>query len=151
MWWLLQKWVLVKLLMLSIFETFDYFVSWCFYLTKYSCWIEIRECMHGGRKLVWLQPDSGWDQLVPDPHMLVWIDETGCDGRHSTRKYGYSVSGLQQCLSFLLMVSMHDEFIADILQCPTDSRHTKTPKIPKRWSCSFSKYHIYSNSSHGYY
>ena len=30
---------------------------------------------------------------VYDPSMLVWIDETGCDRRHSMRKWGYSLRG----------------------------------------------------------
>ena len=31
---------------------------------------------------------------VYDPSMLIWIDESGCDRRNSTRKYGYSVDQL---------------------------------------------------------
>ena len=31
---------------------------------------------------------------VYDPRMFVWLDETGYDHRHSTRKYGYSVRGI---------------------------------------------------------
>ena len=29
-----------------------------------------------------------------DPSMLVWLDETGCDRRNSTRKRGYSIRGM---------------------------------------------------------
>ena len=29
-----------------------------------------------------------------DPSMLIWIDETGCDRRHSMRKWGYSLRGI---------------------------------------------------------
>ena len=29
-----------------------------------------------------------------DPSMLIWLDETGCDQRHTIRKYGYSIRGL---------------------------------------------------------
>jgi len=29
-----------------------------------------------------------------DPTMIIWIDETGCDKRHSTRKWSYSIRGL---------------------------------------------------------
>ena len=29
-----------------------------------------------------------------DPSMLIWLDETGCDRRHTIRKYGYSIRGL---------------------------------------------------------
>ena len=31
---------------------------------------------------------------IYDPSMLVWLDETGCDRRHSIRKYAYSICGL---------------------------------------------------------
>ena len=31
---------------------------------------------------------------IYDPSMLVWIDESGCDRRNSTRKYAYSVRGI---------------------------------------------------------
>ena len=31
---------------------------------------------------------------VYDPAMLVWLDETGCDRRNTTRKYGYSIRGM---------------------------------------------------------
>ena len=34
---------------------------------------------------------------VYNPSVLVWLDETGCDRRHSTRKYGYSVRGISIC------------------------------------------------------
>ena len=34
---------------------------------------------------------------VYDPCMFVWLDETGCDHRHSARKYGYSVRGIPIC------------------------------------------------------
>ena len=30
---------------------------------------------------------------VYSPEMLIWIDESGCDRRCSTRKYGYSLQG----------------------------------------------------------
>lgn len=29
-----------------------------------------------------------------DPSMLIWLDETGCDRRHTICKYGYSIRGL---------------------------------------------------------
>ena len=29
-----------------------------------------------------------------DPSMFVWIDESGCDRRNSTRKFGYSIRGI---------------------------------------------------------
>ena len=29
--------------------------------------------------------------------MFIWIDETGCDHHHSTRKYGYNVRGIPIC------------------------------------------------------
>ena len=29
-----------------------------------------------------------------DPAMIIWIDETGCDRRHSTRKWSYSIRGI---------------------------------------------------------
>ena len=31
---------------------------------------------------------------IYDPSMLIWLDETGCDGRNTTRKYGYSLRGM---------------------------------------------------------
>ena len=34
------------------------------------------------------------DISMYDPSMLVWIDETGCDRRHSMRKWGYSLRGM---------------------------------------------------------
>ena len=32
---------------------------------------------------------------VYDPSMLIWVDESGCDRRHSMRKWGYSLRGMQ--------------------------------------------------------
>jgi len=29
-----------------------------------------------------------------DPAMIIWIDETGCDRCHSTRKWSYSIQGI---------------------------------------------------------
>jgi transposase len=29
-----------------------------------------------------------------DPSMLIWLDESGCDRRHSARKWGYSLRGM---------------------------------------------------------
>ena len=31
---------------------------------------------------------------IYDPALFVWLDETSCDRRHATRKYGYSVRGI---------------------------------------------------------
>jgi hypothetical protein len=31
---------------------------------------------------------------VYDPSMLVWLDESGCDRRHTIIKYGYSLRGM---------------------------------------------------------
>ena len=31
---------------------------------------------------------------VYDPYMLIWIDESGCDRRHSRRKRAYSLRGI---------------------------------------------------------
>jgi len=31
---------------------------------------------------------------IYDPSMFVWIDESGCDRRNSTRKFGYSIRGI---------------------------------------------------------
>ena len=33
------------------------------------------------------------DVSLYEPHFLIFIDETGCDRRHSLRKYGYGVRG----------------------------------------------------------
>lgn len=38
-----------------------------------------------------------------DPSMLLWLDETGCDRRHTIRKYGYSIRGLPLCDHRLLV------------------------------------------------
>lgn len=38
-----------------------------------------------------------------DPSMLIWLDETGCDRRHTIRKYGYSMRGLPLCDHRLLV------------------------------------------------
>ena len=38
-----------------------------------------------------------------DPSMLILLDETGCDRRHSIRKYGHSVRGLPLCDHHLLV------------------------------------------------
>ena len=59
-------------------------------------------------------------------HMFVWLDETGCDHRHSTRKYGYSVRGIPICdqrilirgtrytaIPVISMDGIHDVFIAE--------------------------------------
>ena len=32
--------------------------------------------------------------ILYDPSMLIWLDETGCDGRNTIRKYGYSLRGM---------------------------------------------------------
>ena len=34
------------------------------------------------------------EKSIYDSSMLVWLDETGCDRRHSIRKYAYSICGL---------------------------------------------------------
>jgi transposase len=38
-----------------------------------------------------------------DPEMFLWIDETGCDKRNCTRKYGYSLRGIPPCDHRLLV------------------------------------------------
>ena len=40
---------------------------------------------------------------VYDPAMLIWLDETGCDRRHTIRKYGYSIRGIPLCDQRLLL------------------------------------------------
>ena len=40
---------------------------------------------------------------VYDPSMLIWLDETGCDRRHTIRKYGYSIRGIPLCDQRLLV------------------------------------------------
>ena len=63
---------------------------------------------------------------IYDPAMFVWLDETSCDRRHATRKYGYSIKGLPICDQRLLVRGMrytaipvisidgiHDIFIAE--------------------------------------
>lgn len=44
-----------------------------------------------------------YEVAVYDPHMLVWLDESGCDRRHAMRKYGYSVRGIPICDQRLLI------------------------------------------------
>ena len=34
------------------------------------------------------------DISIYNPAMLIWIDESGCDRRDSTRKYAYSIKGI---------------------------------------------------------
>ena len=29
-----------------------------------------------------------------NPDMIIWLDETGCDQRHSTRKWSYGMHGM---------------------------------------------------------
>ena len=63
---------------------------------------------------------------VYDPYMFIWIDETSCDRRHSTRKYGYSVRGIPICdqrslirgtrytaIPVISTDGIHDVFIAE--------------------------------------
>ena len=66
------------------------------------------------------------DISIYDPTMFVWLDETSCDCRHATRKYGYSVRGILICDQRLLVSGtrytaipvisidgIHDTFIGD--------------------------------------
>ena len=55
--------------------------------------------------------------LVYDPHAFVWIDETGCDHRHSTRKYAYSVRGLPLCDQRILKIYSHTSDIYQWYPC----------------------------------
>ena len=63
---------------------------------------------------------------VYDPSMLIWIDESGCDRRNSTRKYGYSVRGVHpvdhrllirgtrySAIPVMSMQGIHDVFLAE--------------------------------------
>ena len=63
---------------------------------------------------------------VYDPSMFIWLDETGCDHRHTIRKYGYSIRGIPLCDQRLLLrgkrynaipiasvEGIHDVFIAE--------------------------------------
>ena len=38
-----------------------------------------------------------------DLAMLIWLDEMGCDGCHTKRKYGYSICKLLLCNDHLLV------------------------------------------------
>lgn len=38
-----------------------------------------------------------------DPFMLIWLDESGHDGRNTIRKYGYSMRGMPLCDQRLLV------------------------------------------------
>ena len=35
-----------------------------------------------------------WQKYLYDPSMLIWINESGCDRRHSRRKRAYSLRGI---------------------------------------------------------
>ena len=60
---------------------------------------------------------------VYDLRIFVWLDETGCDHHHSTKKYGYSVRGIPICdqriltrytaIPVISMDGIHDVFIAE--------------------------------------
>ena len=63
---------------------------------------------------------------VYDPSMLIWIDESGCDRRNSTRKYGYSVRGIHpvdhrllirgtrySAIPVMSVQGIHDVFLAE--------------------------------------
>ena len=63
---------------------------------------------------------------VYDPDMLIWIDETGCDRRHSSRRFGYSIRGIPVCdqriivrgtrytaIPVLSTAGIHDVFIGE--------------------------------------
>ena len=44
---------------------------------------------------------------VYDPSMLIWIDESGCDGRHSRHKRAYSIRGITPVDHRLLIRGTH--------------------------------------------
>ena len=63
---------------------------------------------------------------IYDPTMLVWIDESGCDRRNSTRQYAYSVRGMPLCdhcimirgtrysaIPIMSLEGIHDVYIAE--------------------------------------
>ena len=63
---------------------------------------------------------------VYDPNMLIWIDESGCDRRNSTRKYGYSIRGIRpvdhrilirgtrySAIPVMSVGGIHDVFLAE--------------------------------------
>lgn len=43
------------------------------------------------------------DVSMYDPTMFLWVDESGCDRRHTVRKYGYSIRGVPLCDQRLLV------------------------------------------------
>ena len=58
--------------------------------------------------------------------MLIWIDESSCDRRNSTRKYGYSVRGIRpvdhrllihgtrySAIPVMSVQGIHDVFLAE--------------------------------------
>ena len=63
---------------------------------------------------------------VYDPSMLLWIDESGCDRRHSMRKWGYSLRGIQprdhrilargkrySAIPIMSLEGIHDVYLAE--------------------------------------
>ena len=63
---------------------------------------------------------------VYDPNMLIWLDESGCDRRNSTRKYGYSIRGIRpvdhrilirgtrySAIPVMSVRGIHDVFLAE--------------------------------------
>ena len=61
-----------------------------------------------------------------DPSMLIWLDETGCDGRNTIRKYGYSLRGMPltdhrllvrgvrySAIPIMSMEGIHDVYITE--------------------------------------
>ena len=63
---------------------------------------------------------------VYDPEMIIWTDESGCDRRNSSRKYGYSLRGLPvkdyrilargkrySAIPLLTVEGIHDVYLAE--------------------------------------
>ena len=61
-----------------------------------------------------------------DPSMLIWLDETGCDGRNTICKYGYSLRGMPlsdhrllvqgvrySAIPIMSMEGIHDVYITE--------------------------------------
>jgi len=58
---------------------------------------------------------------IYDPSMFVWIDESGCDRRNSTRKFGYSIRGIppvdhrllvRAAIPVMSVAGIHDVYLA---------------------------------------
>ena len=87
---------------------------------------------------------------VYDPSMLVWLDESGCDRRHTIRKYGYSLRGKPLCdhrllirgTRFSVIPIMSLEGIHDIYITEGTVNGDKFAEFVKKFCCLYSNHSI---------